>query len=130
MQRLADIGFRIVGKWYLSGRTMQSELHDCADSRNVLYAFTSGKRVLYVGKTVQMLRKRLSGFRTPGRTQWTNIKVHKSIKKLLQQRKAVRILALPDTGLLEHHGLHVNLAAGLEDSVIRDLKPEWNDTGT
>ena len=36
------------------------------------------------------------------------------------------IFVLPDNGLL-HYGLfHVNLAAGLEDSIVRELNPPWN----
>jgi len=33
---------------------------------------------------------------------------------------------LADHGLLHYGGFHVNLAAGLEDSLIRDLNPPWN----
>ena len=33
---------------------------------------------------------------------------------------------LPDTGLLRYGGFHINLAAGLEDSLISDISPPWN----
>jgi len=33
---------------------------------------------------------------------------------------------LPDNGLLHYGQFHVNLAAGLEDSIISVLQPEWN----
>jgi hypothetical protein len=42
----------------------------------------------------------------------------------------VEIYALPDNGLLRYGGFHVNLAAGLEDSIVRDLNPPWNRLGT
>jgi hypothetical protein len=44
---------------------------------------------------------------------------------------SVEIHALPDNdnGLLYYGGIHVNLAAGLEDSLIAALKPSWNKAG-
>jgi len=36
---------------------------------------------------------------------------------------------LPDNGLLHFGDFHVNLAAGLEDSIIKTLNPLWNKTG-
>ena len=41
----------------------------------------------------------------------------------------IEIHALPDNGLLYYGGFHVNLAAGLEDNLIKILKPEWNRGG-
>jgi hypothetical protein len=38
----------------------------------------------------------------------------------------VAIYVLPDNGLLYYGGFHVNLAAGLEDSLVRELQPPWN----
>ena len=48
----------------------------------------------------------------------------------LQARKHVEIYVLPDNGLMHYGGFHLNLAAGLEDSLIRDLEPPWNSAGT
>jgi hypothetical protein len=41
----------------------------------------------------------------------------------------VDIFALPDNGLLHYGGFHINLAAGLEDSLISTLAPSWNRVG-
>lgn len=38
----------------------------------------------------------------------------------------VEILALPDNGLLHYGQFHINLAAGLEDDLIKRIDPEWN----
>jgi hypothetical protein len=86
--------------------------------------------VLYVGKTVQPLKKRMYGYQNPGPTQSTNIKGNKNIGDLLAGRKQVEIYALPDNGLLHFGVFHINLAAGLEDSIVKMLFPEWNRTGT
>ena len=80
----------------------------------------------YVGKTVQSLAKRLSGYKNPGPTQTTNIKNNAHIKKLLRFGAAIDILALPDNGLMHYGQFHLNLAAGLEDNIISVPQPEWN----
>lgn len=81
---------------------------------------------MYVGKTVQPLRTRLAGYRSPGATQSTNINNKRRIYESLLKGKSVEIYSLADNGLLRFGGFHVNLAAGLEDSIVRDLKPDWN----
>ena len=48
---------------------------------------------------------------------------------LSSYREPVEIHALPDNGLLYYRGFHVNLAAGLEDSLVATLKPVWNMAG-
>jgi hypothetical protein len=42
---------------------------------------------------------------------------------------SVSILVLPDHGLLKYGGFHLNLAAGLEDDIVSQLKPRWKKTG-
>jgi len=71
----------------------------------------------------------MRGYEKPGPSQWTNIRGRERILELLSKGEAVEILALPDNGLLRYGGFHVNLAAGLEDSLVRDLQPEWNVAG-
>ena len=70
------------------------------------------------------------GYQKPGATQTTNIKNNDLIKEFLLRGEAVDILALPDHGLLHYGTFHINLAAGLEDSLVSVLNPEWNRTGT
>jgi hypothetical protein len=75
------------------------------------------------------LSTRLAGYQRPGKTQFTNIRSNGKILDLLSQQKSVEIYVLVDTGLLSYGGFHVNLAAGLEDSLIEALRPPWNLTG-
>jgi hypothetical protein len=82
--------------------------------------------VLYVGKTTQQLKKRLYGYQNPRSTQATNLRGNAAISKELSDGRSVIIYALPDNGLLKFGGFHLNLAAGLEDSLINDLRPPWN----
>ena len=45
---------------------------------------------------------------------------------MLAEGKTVEVFALPDSGQHQFGGFHLNLAAGLEDAIIRDLQPPWN----
>lgn len=126
MNRLIDIGFRNVGEWKIISESVSPNLLSFADSSNILYAFISDGEVLYVGKTTQTLQKRLYGYQKPGPTQFTNIKGNKLLKEFLLKGKSVNIFALPDNGLHHIGAFHLNLAAGLEDSIIATLKPKWN----
>jgi len=126
MNRLLEIGFAPAGHWLLRGENVIYELANFGTQRNILYAFVCDGEVKYVGKTVQTLRSRMNGYQTPGNGQTTNIRNNALIKASLRQGTTVEILALPDSGLMHYGQFHLNLAAGLEDSIINVLKPEWN----
>lgn len=138
LARIKEIGFTRAGKWAQSptGTCAVCETGTCTgldfslesffDAKNLLYAFVVNDQLKYVGKTVQPLHKRMAGYKAPGATQSTNIKNHHNIKAELAGRKRVEIFALPDNGLLCYGRFPLNLAAGLEDSLIRYLQPPWN----
>ncbi len=123
---LIEVGFTIAGAWNLDGERIAFDLNDLGSARNVLYAFAVDGELMYVGKTVQPLRARMNGYRSPGPTQSTNIKNNSHIRQSLELGRQVVIYVLPDNGLLHYGKFHVNLAAGLEDSVVRELNPPWN----
>jgi hypothetical protein len=126
MNRLLEIGFAPAGHWVLEGDALKPELIRYATQRNVLYAFVCDGHVRYVGKTIRTLAQRMAGYRNPGRTQTTNIHIHERIRGQLAEDVAVDIFVLPDTGLLRYGQFHLNLAAALEDDIIRLVNPEWN----
>lgn len=126
MNRLLEIGFELAGHWLLEDSKLKLALARHSAQKNVLYAFICDGEVKYVGKTVQSLSARMGGYRTPGKSQTTNIKNHERIRELLAQDAAVEIYVLPDNGLLHYGQFHLNLAAALEDDIIRVLDPEWN----
>jgi hypothetical protein len=126
LARIKTIGFTLVGCWKLNDQVLAFELNELATARNVPYAFVVNDELMYGGKTVQTLRARMAGYKTPGPTQLTNIKNNGYIREALSQGKRVEIHVLPDNGLLHYGGFHVNLAAGLEDSLVRELAPSWN----
>ena len=126
MNRLLEIGFEPAGHWLLESDKLKFELTRHSTQTNILYAFVCDGQVKYVGKTVRTLKMRMSGYKNPGATQTTNINNHRRICELLYAGVAIEILALPDSGLLHYGQFHLNLAAALEDDIIRKIDPEWN----
>ena len=129
LERLENMGFREVGEWSNELGKIKFAFIDAASAKNVLYAFVSQNTVMYIGKTVRTLKQRMGGYKNPAPTQSTNIKGNKFISEILLSNHPVAIYALPDNGLLFYGGFHVNLAAGLEDNLIKALNPPWNRTG-
>ena len=123
---LKAIGFTRAGEWNFDGKGIACQLDEFDNACNVLYAFVIGDELMYVGKTVQSLRARMAGYRNPGPTQSTNIKNKQKIMKSLKEGRRVDIYVLPDNGLMHYGKFHMNLAAGLEDSIVRQLSPPWN----
>lgn len=126
MNRLLDIGFQPAGHWLLVDGKLKFDLTRHATQTNILYAFVCDAEVMYVGKTIRMLATRMSGYRTPAKTQTTNVNNNRRILEVLARGAAIEILALPDNGLLHYGMFHLNLAAALEDDIIQKLNPPWN----
>ena len=127
MQRLLNIGFQRVGCWIIKNGNLSFELDSSISSANALYTFISKDTVLYIGKTTRSLAKRMYDYQRPGPTQHTNIRNNAKLKELLAQTNLVDIYALPDHGMLQYSSFKINLAAGLEDSLIKTIKPIWNE---
>ena len=126
LTRLEDIGFVSAGAWILDQGSIAIDCGEHATATNVLYAIVVDGEVAYVGKTVQKLCKRVQQYRTPGRTQYTNIRNRHEIITALTAGREVVLYVLPDNGLMHYGDFHINLAAGLEDDIIRELSPIWN----
>ena len=128
--RLTNIGFTLAGSWMTNGSGIAVKLDKMKTARNVLYAFFVDKELVYIGKTTIKLHDRMQRYKTPAKKSkmggTTNIKNHLKIKDCLMLGKEVQVYVLPDNGLLHYGGFHINLAAGLEDSLVRELTPSWN----
>jgi len=128
VNRLLDIGFKYVGHWSLQDGHIKYNLSTLMENKNILYSFVCNGEIKYVGKTTQKLKKRMYGYQNPASSQSTNIKNNHKIKRLLKNGESVDIFALPDNGLLHYGNFHLNLASGLEESIIKTIKPKWNST--
>ena len=127
LNRLAAIGLVRVGRWVLRNEDPTIELHLGQDPpMNALYAFVADGNVKYVGKTTRGLERRLYGYVNPGPTQSTNIRVRARIADALQAGSQVEVHAWFDSGLHQVGEFRVNMAAGLEDDLVKQLRPEWN----
>lgn len=129
MNRLLNIGFVSVGHWTLRDNVIKYNLTSHHTTTNVLYSFISNGDIKYIGKTKVQLSQRMYGYQNPGPTQNTNIRINAKIKNLLDNDQPVDIFILTDNGLLRYGDFRINLAAGLEDTLIYEINPEWNLSG-
>lgn len=134
LERLTAIGFRLAGHWQLINRVLRLALTPPMPvAVDILYAFTVDGQLTYVGKTKQGLVKRLQGYRSPPtsaeRGGSTNINNHRRIVEALQRGAVVEIYILDNLPMQQHGGFALSLAAGLEDALIRELAPLWNNAG-
>jgi hypothetical protein len=131
---LLNLGFVDVGKWQPNGDCIAYDLdgaHTSAsevllDAPNALYAFVRGEQVVYIGKTARSIRKRYRGYCRPGKMQATNQRCHRNIKAAIAEGTEIRIFVFTPITQLRYSEFEINLAAGLEDSLIREFDPPWN----
>ncbi|MEM7541007.1 MAG: hypothetical protein AAF384_05410 [Pseudomonadota bacterium] len=125
MERLTDIGFVRAGRWLLADEHLHLDLRKYGELSGVLYAFISRGEVKYVRKTSKALETRLGAYESTGHSRLFNLN-RERIVTLLQSGTPVEIYVLPDQGKLSYGPFKVNLAAGLEASIIDTLQPPWN----
>jgi hypothetical protein len=133
---LLNLGFRDIAAWVTSSgnggidyrmdgpnppadRVLLGEV-------NSLYAFVHGDRVMYIGKTARNLRDRIAGYRNPHVGQRTNWRCNGNIRDMLKRNEVIRILVFNPIPKLRYGDFDINLAAGLEDSLIAEFDPPWN----
>lgn len=68
----------------------------------------------------------MRGYERPAEKQSTNYGNHHRIRLALAEGSTVLILAMADHGQYRVGDFHLNLAAGLEADLIRQLGPAWN----
>ena len=129
MNRLLNIGFINVGHWTFATDRIKYHLTSHQTAKNVLYGFIANGVIKYIGKTTLQLTKRMYGYQNPGPSQTTNIRVNQKVKDLLKLDQPLDIFILVDNGLLKYGDFKINLAAGLEDTLIYQINPEWNFSG-
>ncbi|RVP09843.1 GIY-YIG nuclease family protein [Sinorhizobium meliloti] len=131
---LLNLGFVDVGKWQPKGDSIAYDLDGAdpsasevlLDAPNALYAFVRDDQVVYIGKTARSIRKRYGGYCRPGKTQATNQRCHRNIKAAIAEGTEIRIFVFTPITHLRYSDFEINLAAGLEDSLIREFDPPWN----
>lgn len=134
VETLYAIGFQRAAQWKLDNDFLfyeidlsdEDRLKPLFDVGNALYAFCNGHNVLYIGKTTRSLKRRMIGYCKPGKTQATNLRCSEKIRVAIANGEEIIILAFAPTNQLQFVGFEINLAAGLEDALIRQFSPAWN----
>ena len=129
MKRLLDIGFIKAGNWFLEKDKINYNIELINDEKNILYCFVINFRVKYIGKTIKKLSQRMYGYKNPVQSQRTNFRIHPLIQKSLKEKNEVDIYILKDEVLFKLGKFKVNVAAGLEDTLIAEINPDWNYIG-
>lgn len=126
VEKLKHIGFVKCGEWHGEDVMLRCVLTAHHDSENVIYAFLVNEEIRYIGMTFGKLKTRMSGYAKPNRTQATNVKNSKYMRDVIDGGNTIDIYAFEDQKLLSYCGYHLNLASGLEKSLIRAFLPSWN----
>jgi hypothetical protein len=132
-ETLLQLGFIDFASWHqdedpgtISYRIENHANRNLAQCRNALYAFARDQEVMYIGKTTRSMEKRFIGYCKPGKQQATNRRCHENIKSALKADEEIRIFLFVPVSLLQYGDFEINLAAGLEDSLIKEFAPAWN----
>jgi hypothetical protein len=137
-ETLIEIGFIEIGNWQIDPNTNNLNPNYFTSEYNFepnsLYAFTyeydnTEMELAYIGKTSKTIISRFQGYSKPGKKQQTNIRVNSEIINKIHEGFIVRIFILPDNPQLQWKGYNLNIAAGIEDSLIQGLNPKWNIHG-
>ncbi len=129
LQVLLDLGFEEAGEWLPTQDGIKCSLVRHMAESNILYAFVLRGQILYIGKSVRTLGQRMYNYQRPGPSQRTNIVNHANIREVLVSGGTVQIFAFAPKELLYYRDVPVNLAAGLEDTLIGRIRPIWNRVG-
>jgi hypothetical protein len=129
MKELLNIGFIKIGQWVLSDGVIKVDITSNSKEKNLLYCFVLDNKIKYIGKTTRTISERLNGYLNPNESQRTNVRINQKIHKVLKKGVNIDIYIFSHNGLLKYGNFEINLAAGLEDSLIKELQPKWNKNG-
>ena len=124
---LIGIGLEEAAFWKMAGRGLKTVGDKAARWRwltarpGALYALCSGDKVLHIGRSATTLSKRFAALGDAA-----NASLHQAIRKILATGKEVRILVLTDHPTISWGPFAIDLAAGLEESLIKAFRPPWN----
>lgn len=131
--RITSIGFRKVAEWKLrDNTTLEYEFLSDTDSqrakvkRNVLYAFSDDITIYYIGKTTRELKRRMDDYAYGYENLKTNKKCHDAILEKLRYNERVYIYSFYLESPLKFGEFEINIAAALEDSLIKNIEKIWN----
>ncbi|ESU19167.1 hypothetical protein FCR2A7T_25900 [Flavobacterium cauense R2A-7] len=130
IEELNQIGFEKIGEWKINKRGALDYEITTDKTTEVLYSFVKvdnqKEEIIYIGKTIRTIINRLNGYKKPGNSQFTNIRINKEILNLLKSDLNVNIYLFKCNDVITYKSHNINLAAGLEDTLIKYFKPKYN----
>ncbi|MFT8930814.1 MAG: GIY-YIG nuclease family protein [Acetobacter syzygii] len=123
-------GFVHIGVWlpYEGGRMAFQGANPVPDEPGV-YAYAVGQEVLYVGSAQRGLRRRIRHYAS-SKNLPTASRIREKVLETLSSVTSVDIYVIVLEKPLTLHGiLPVDPVAGLEEGLIRAIKPKWNRRG-
>lgn len=126
MNILTAAGFRKAGHWIATDAANRQGMDvDAPCPRDAgVYAFVVAGTVRYVGSAQRGLHSRFRRYATTS-TMRTSARVRDEILACLAQGQAVEIYTLIPPSFT-WNGLPVDLVAGIEEGLIREMRPAWN----
>ena len=95
-KRLEQLGFQLVGEFFIEDNNLNFTLHN-SQQENGVYIFLVDGRVRYVGIAQSGLKKRMSGYKNPGPSQKTNIRIkEKLLDQIRREKKVPEIWFMPN----------------------------------
>ena len=113
-----------MGCWHLDAAGDGIELDFNADREPGVYVYAVDGIAHYVGSAQRGLHGRLRRYAIT-KTMRTSQRIRKKILGLLAAGRVVEIYTLSPPALV-WQGLPVDLIAGIEEELIRNLRPIWN----
>lgn len=123
---LTAAGFRLTARWTATDAPNRRcmDLDAVCPNDAGVYAFVVAGNVRYVGSAQSGLHGRFRRYATTS-TMRTSARVRDEVLACLSQGQTVEIYTLSPPAH-EWNGLPVDLIAGLEEGLIRSLRPVWN----
>ncbi len=126
-EHLTASGFSLSARWELQENS-RVQLIDEPPKQPGVYAFAVDGEVCWVGKTQTGIAKRLRDYENvKGKTR-QGFRIKTLISKALKSGSEVTVLTIVSLKPIRWRGLPVDLIAGLEAGLIRELQPKtkWN----
>ena len=130
VERLLVGGFVRAGAWQMVAGVFQRESADTLPAKPGVYAYVVDGRVCYVGSAQRGLRTRLRHYEI-AKTLRTVHRVRTEIMNLIADAKHAHkveiFIFVPEP--LYWRGLPIDMVLGVEEGLIRELRPIWNRRG-
>ena len=131
MDKLVQLGFIESAQTSMVNNRLAIEIIKNENASNILYAIVvvNGEdiadwNVIYIGHTRKSFKNRMSGYKQ-GKGNAVNNRIHNKIIEFLNQDKVVKIYCMTDHFNIRTNDLYIDIAAGLEYSLISYYK-EYN----